>query len=114
MAVVTYLYPVSGATPPTLAQALVVNTVVATLTPNSNTQPTAAITHMFGLTAAEISQGWPNVILDPLDALFWTADWYNASHDPNWEGFVMTNSSQGIDTALQAKVTISRPHTITR
>jgi len=112
--VINYLWPVLGSTPPTAAQSSVVNSVRATITPTQTNSPTQAITHNLGISAADISSGFEDVGIEPLDSLAGTSGWYVQSIDPNFIGLAQGNSSGGYDTNVQVKVTISRPHTIVR
>jgi hypothetical protein len=62
---ITYTYPVAGTTPPTLAQALNCNMVVATVN-WSDSEITALLTHNWGLSAAQAANLWPTTIIDYL------------------------------------------------
>jgi hypothetical protein len=111
---INYLSPVVGATPPTQAQAAVVNTVIATIAPGQTNAPTQALTHNLQIPAADISSGWPNVGVEPLDNLAGTSAWFIQSIDPNYVGLAQANSSGGFDTSAQIKVKMSRPNTLIR
>ena len=112
--VVTYLNPATGTTAPTTLQSLNLNTVVATVNPNTNTPATTSITHMLGLASTDPAQGWPTISILALDALANTSNWFLISNDPNWITLQQANTSQGVDTVAQIKVTIARPHSIVR
>lgn len=113
--VVNYLWPVTGTpTPPTPTQAMNVNTVVATVSPTSGPDAQVAITHNFQLPNSDISSGWPTCHVAPLDSLGLLSGWFQQSFDPNYVGLARLTSNQSEDTVPQIKVTILRPHTITR
>jgi hypothetical protein len=57
---VTYAYPVAGATAPTAAQALLVNSVTAQVN-MADADTTATVTHNFGLAAADPANLFPLV-----------------------------------------------------
>lgn len=114
--VVTYLNINGGTptTPPTQAQAAFVNSVIATIAPNTNTPANTVVTHNMQLPAADITAGYPSVGIEALDTLAGTSGWYLQSLDPNFVGLAQVNTSQGVDTAAQIKVRIQRPNTLVR
>jgi len=108
---ITYLWPYTVA--PTAAQMQGANpnyTVIATVSASAAADTSAVITHDFGLTAAEITQGFPVVTLVPQDGNEITSAWFEASENPNYtilqKGTVAAGGTQ--------KVVIQRPHTIGR
>lgn len=106
----TYLYPQTAA--PTGAQMNVnrKNTLVATVLAGAAADTSAIITHAFNLTAAEITQGFPTVVLTAQDGNQITSPWYLASQNPNY-----TILQKGtVAAGGQVIATISRPHTIVR
>ena len=50
----TYLYPVAGTTPPTVAQALSVNAVICRINYSGDTDTSALVTHNFGVTQPQV------------------------------------------------------------
>lgn len=112
--VTNYLYPVTGSTPPTLAQGANVNSVVATVYPSSGTDAAVGITHNMNMPASDISQGWPMLEIRGLDSLAGQSGWFLQSVDPNYVGLARLTSNQGEDTVPQIKVIVSRPQTIFR
>jgi hypothetical protein len=111
---INYLYPVTGTTPPTFLQSLNVTAVTATIFATSAPDTAAVITHNFALPAADISAGWPNVLVEPIDSLAASSDWWIQSLDPNYVGLARLTSTAGQDTVPQIKVKVSRPSTLTR
>jgi hypothetical protein len=107
---ITYLYPFTVA--PTVNQMIgkkytrVVSTVVASAAADTS----AVITHSFGLSNAEITQGFPFVSLLPQDSNQITSPWFEASQNPNYTVLQKNTTAAG----GQVKVTITRPHTIVR
>lgn len=114
MPVVTYLTPATGTTIPTAAQGAKCLTVVATVLPNSNSPATTVITHMLNLASGDPALGWPTITVEHLTALAATSNWFVQSVDPNWVGLAQANTSQGVDTVAQIKVSVARPHSLTR
>lgn len=104
---ITFLYPYTTA--PTAAQQAAVphSTVVATVSASAAADTSAVITHNFNLSAAEITQGFPTVILAPQDGNEITSAWFELSENPNYtvlgKGTVAAGGTQ--------KVTIMRPAT---
>jgi hypothetical protein len=58
---VTYLYPVSGLTPPTLLQDLILSEVVAQVQFADTDAGPASVTHNWGLSSASLAVGVPQV-----------------------------------------------------
>lgn len=85
------------------------NTVVATVVATAAADTSAVITHNFQLTNAEISQGWPRVILVSQGDET-TAAWYEASENPNYT--VLVKNTLGVGATIKAQ--ISRPITADR
>lgn len=111
---VTYLNVGSGSTPPTQAQAANVNSVKVQIVNASTGTGALAVTHNLALPASDISSGWPNVALEPLDNLFYSSNWYIQSLDPNYVGLGLGNSSSGYDTSPQLRLNVMRPNTLVR
>jgi hypothetical protein len=108
-----YTYPVTGATPPTAAQASVVSSVIATLLPTSSTDASQIVTHNFGLPAADITAGWPTTVVSALDLIGAINNWFVISQNPNYT-VLGKNASAGTDSVAQVQVTITRPHSMVR
>lgn len=62
---ITWLYPITGTTPPTIAQALLCNEQQITVN-WSDSEVTALLTHNWGLTAAQALNDWPNTFINYL------------------------------------------------
>jgi hypothetical protein len=103
-----------GTTPPTAAQAAKINTLVATISPSSTADASATITHLLGMSNADITQGYPFTYITPLNNLASVSNWSLTSQNPNWTVFTKNNTSQGADTVPQVAVTIARPNTLVR
>jgi hypothetical protein len=114
--VVTYLNINGGTptTPPTQAQAALINSVIATVAPNTNTPANTAVTHNLNFPAADISAGYPSVGIEALDNLAGTSGWFLQSLDPNFVGLAQVNTSGGVDTNAQIKVRMDRNWTSKR
>jgi len=104
---ISYLYPTTVA--PTLAQMQNFNMVIATVASTSTADTSAVITHDFALTAAEISQGFPEVEWIPQDQSEITSSWFELSENPNF-----TILGKGTTAGGTIKVFLKRPHTIVR
>ena len=89
------------------------NTVIATVLPSANADASAIITHMMGLTTAQLSQGLPLISVEVLDNLGQLSNWSIVSQNPNYSVLAKNNTSQGADTVPQIQVNVQRPHTIT-
>lgn len=109
---VTYLNVGTGGAVPTFAQALNVNTVVATVAFGTDADAAAVISHNFSLPAADISAGWPTVMLIPLAAGFGAQLVFVASLDPNYVGLTRGNTSNGGTHSI--RVVVARPNTYVR
>ena len=107
---ITFLFPYTTA--PTAAQQAAVphSTVVATVVAGAASDTSAVITHNFNLSAAEITQGFPTVILQPQDSNEITSPWFEASENPNYTVLQKNTTAAG----GTEKVTIMRPPTNTR
>lgn len=109
-----YLRPATGATAPTASKTQRLSTVVAVLAAVANADTQVTITHDFGAAASDITQGFPSVLLTPLDPTAFTSNWYLLSQNPNYTVLNKTNTSQGVLSGSQLLVTISRPNTLVR
>ena len=117
---ITNLYPTNlgplagGNVAPTQVQmgdpkAAKFNTVIATISASAASDTSALITHNFQLTASEISQGFPRVVLIPL-ADETSSPWFEASQNPNFSIFQKNTLNAG----AAYRVMISRPLTSDR
>lgn len=104
----TYLYPVAGATP-TLAQMQNFNMVVATVASSAAGDNSAIITHDLNLPIADISSGFPRVVLNQ-QGDDTTSSWYVVSQAPNYM-ILGANTSAAKPTTL---FTIDRPFSMDR
>ena len=109
-ATITYKYPVSGTVAPTLAQALAANTVIAEVV-MADADTTAAITHNFQTTTAELAQYFPSVSIYNNGS--GTAAGTVIATLTNSVAVTLTKSTAA-GSAVTAVVQISRPHTIVR
>lgn len=107
---ISYLYPYTTA--PTAAQQAAVphSTVVATVAATAAGDTSAVITHNFGLSNAEITQGFPCPVLIPQADPEITSNWYESSENPNYTVLQKNTTAAGVLT----KVTLLRPHTNSR
>jgi hypothetical protein len=103
-----YETPVTGATPPTAFQSSRHNEVTAVVTGDGSSTD-FTITHNFGLTAAELADGWPRVSFEYLLAAGYTAAALITSKTANTVVF-----SCSAFTGAGLRVRIERPHTIVR
>jgi hypothetical protein len=105
-----YLYPVVGTTPPTLAQAANANTVVVTVSASAAGDTSAAVTHNFNFSNADISAGFPMLIFADQDGSEITSSWFELSEQANYT--VLGKGSLAVGGSI--KVFITRPHSIFR
>jgi len=106
---ISYLYPFTSAPTAAQMQNQPFNTVTATVSATAAGDTSAVITHNFGLSAAEITQGFPfPLIIGQSDET--TSPWYESSENPNFT--VIQKNTLGTGPAV--KVAIVRPHSITR
>jgi hypothetical protein len=86
------------------------NTVIATVQAGSAGDTQAIVTHDFGLSNAEITQGFPLVLITPEDGNAITSPWFEISQASDYTILGKGTTAAG---AL-SKVAIMRPATITR
>lgn len=108
----TYSYPVAGTTAPTAAQSSAVNAVVSTVIATADADTTATITHNFGLSASELSNGFPIVIITPLLSNAITSGWYASAVATNSITLTKGTGAGSGNAGAQIRVTVLRPHTI--
>jgi len=106
---VTYASPVTGATPPTAAQAANCNSVTGTVIATANGDTTATLTHNFGLSAAALAALQPWVILGQLNVAFYASTWIYVPTDGNTVTLTKSGAAGGAGPA-QLQFTILRPH----
>ncbi len=111
-----YLSAGTGSTPPTAALAYAVNTVNVTLSPAASTDNSQAITHNFNLPAADISSGWPEIVINGLDTLASASAWFVLSQNPNFSVIGRGANTLGLESGANAQVlvSISKPNTLVR
>lgn len=109
---VTYEYPVAGTTAPTAAQ--VASLVSANVIATADADTTAVITHNLGLSAAELSAGFPLVDVTPLLAAAYTSQWAVTGAMANAVTLTKGTGAGSGNAAAQIRVQISRPHSIFR
>lgn len=107
---ISYLFPYTTA--PTVAQMQGTPncTVVATVAASAAADTSAVITHDFGLSAGEITQGFPKVLIVPQADPEISSSWWEASQNPNYTVLQKNTTAAGV----LSKVFIERPHSITK
>jgi len=101
---ISYLWPgttTPAPTPPPTPQSSVVATVVASAAADTS----AVITHQLGISNAQITQGFPEVILTAQDGNQITSPWWLSSQAPNYT--ILQKGTVAIGG--QVLVRISRP-----
>jgi hypothetical protein len=113
---VTYTHPVAGITAPTALQSSNAQSVIADVIATADGDTTAVVTHNFGLTAAELASGFPNVIMTPVlsQALAALSSWTNTANAANTSTFTKLATAGSGNAANQLHVTVQRPHSIIR
>jgi len=113
---VTYLHPVAGVTAPTALQSLNTQSVVADVVATADADTTATITHNFGLSAAELNSGSPVIDFIPLisQALTALSGWAVTAIATNSITLTKLTSTGSGNASAQLRVTIMRPHSITK
>lgn len=106
---ITYLYPGTVA-PPAIPNPLPQSMVIATVVATAAADTSAVITHQFGLSNAEITQGFPRVAIIAQDGNEITSPWWEASENPNYT--ILQKGTVAIGGL--AKVIIDRPHSMGR
>jgi hypothetical protein len=101
-----YLWPIAGS-PPTAAQASKVSVVNVGLNPTNSADNSQIITHNFGLTTQQISQGWPHVYFDFRDSLGPASLWYVQSVNPNFVVVGRNATTAGVDTTNNQQVVVA-------
>jgi hypothetical protein len=112
----TYLHPVAGVTPPTALQSSNAQSVVADVVATADADTTATITHNFGLSAAELASGDPRIILTPTlsQALTALSAWAVTTVATNSITLTKLTSTGSGNASAQLRVSIQRPHSITK
>jgi hypothetical protein len=107
---VSYLWPTAGA-PPTGALAAKVSTVSVGLNPTNSGDTSQILTHAFNLSNAQLTQGFPFVWFEPLDALASGSNWYLLSSNPNFVIVARGATTASLDTTnnVQTICRIERP-----
>ncbi len=114
---INYLWPApvnNSSTPPTSVQAAAVNSVVATIYPGNSADNAIYITHNFGVSNSDITNGFPLVSVEPIDSLGSGSNYYISTQNANYVGLSRGGTTAGVDSQAQAKVVIQTPHTIIR
>lgn len=93
-----------GNTPPTANQARSVSVVNVGLNPTNSGDTSQIITHNFGLTTQQISQGWPHIYFDFRDSLAPASLWYVQSVNPNYIVVGRGATTAGVDTTNNMQV----------
>ena len=107
---VNYRYPVTGIVAPTALQSK--STVVAAIIATLNGDTDAVITHNFGLSAAELALGWPEVIITPMQQAIGAASGWACTAYAADTVTVTKSGAAGGDAAEQVMVVVRRPHSI--
>ena len=115
--VITYINPagLTGPTPPTAAQMASANNLVAAVSATADGDTTAVITHNWGLSAAQLANYHPFVIISKLTANLAAANlsaWAAAWTDGNT--ITLTKATTGSSGAAgnQIVVILLKPHSI--
>jgi len=106
MSTVTYQNPVAGATAPTAAQALLSNTIMASVV-FADADTTATITHNFGATTAQLNAGFPIVNFNFSTAGTLAVN-YSVTVGANTVVIAKASTSAGSGSTLE--VQIARPY----
>ena len=111
---VTYEWPVAGGTPPTALQAN--DKVVAVVEATADGDILADITHNLGISAADLTAGFPEVLIEQMLPEGWVSTPHTlaAGKLTNSLAITMSNAGGSGVGGDQFRVTISRPHTIGR
>jgi len=111
---VTYEYPVAGIVAPTALQGRVC-TCVATVIKGADGDTAATITHNMGLSAAQIAQGFPVVTITKIEQITAVlADWTVTTVTANTVVMTATAGAGSGSANPQIRVTVRRPHSITK
>ena len=100
-----YLWPTAGA-PPTGAVASKVSVVNVGLNPTNSGDNSQIITHAFGLTTQQISQGWPHIYFDFRDSLAPASLWYVQSVNANFIVVGRGATTAGVDSTNNQQVVV--------
>jgi fructose-1,6-bisphosphatase/inositol monophosphatase family enzyme len=113
---VTYTWPVSGITAPTLAQMQNFNAVVAEIAATADGDTTAVVTHNFNLSAADLAALFPFVKMVQAGATAILSGWYLNLAAATADSLTFTKATTGGSGAAgtQLVVQLTRPHTIER
>ena len=111
---VTYEWPVAGGTAPTALQAN--DKVVASVAATADGDILADIDHNMGISAADLTAGFPEVLVEMLLPEGWVSTPHTlaAGKLTNSLAVTMSNAGGSGTAGDQFRVTISRPHTIGR
>lgn len=113
---VTYEFPVAGTVAPTAAQSFRRNTVIANIIKTADADASAVITHNFNLSAAELAAGGPEVVLTPINALFFTTIPFVdiAAADANTVTITLGTAVGSGNAAAQILAFVKRPASVTQ
>ena len=100
---VSYLWPTAGA-PPTAAVAFKVSTVSVGLNPVNSGDTSQILTHAFNLSNAQLTQSFPLVWFEPLDALAQGSNWFVLSSAPNYIIAARGATTASLDTTNNMQV----------
>lgn len=109
-----YLSPVTGASAPTAAQAKA-QRVKASVIASADGDTDAVITHNLGLSAAELTAGSPDILLEPgiaEPAACRLSNWMVTAFDANTCTVTKTTAGGSGAAGIQLKVIIQRPHSL--
>jgi len=99
-----YLWPGSAVPTPTTART--VSVINVGLNPTNSADNSQIITHCFGLTTQQISQGWPHIYFDFRDSLGPASLWYVQSVNPNFIVVGRGATTAGVDTTNNQQVIV--------
>jgi hypothetical protein len=113
---VNYFRPNTGAvnTPPSQRTVQRQCTVIVGISAVAAADTQLFITHNLNISAADISQGFPMCVFEPLDTSFYVAQWYEITQNPNYVGIQKGTQGAQQTGTYQFKLTIDKRNTIAR
>lgn len=113
---VNYLRPSTAAanTPPTQTKVARQCTVIVGVSAVAAADTQLFITHNLNISAADISQGFPQCTFEPTDTSFYVAQWYEITQNPNFVGIQKGTQGAQQTGQYQFKLTIDKRNTIAR
>jgi hypothetical protein len=111
-----YLNLGGGTTPPTAAQAALINTLLVDVIASADADTTATITHNFNTSVADLALGFPIVSVTQLisQALTALSAWAVTSITTTTVVLTKLTSTGSGNAAPQIRVAIAKPHSIVK